>query len=423
MVLPVLVVLGTQYQGATPMLLGLALGVYGLTQAALQIPLGLLSDFIGRKPVIVVGLMVFFLGSVTAALAESIEWLIIGRALQGAGAIAAAVMALLTDLTSEQNRTKAMASVGASIGVAFGLSLVLGPVIAAKWGLSGIFWVTAGLALVGIAVTALIVPAQPKTVGVKSDAGAWSRLGVVMRHGQLLRLDAGVFILHLLMTAVFVVVPGQMVDSLALPVAQHWLIYLPVMVVSFIAMVPMVIVAEKRHKIKPVLLLAVAGLVLSLALMAGATAGLISMVAWLFLFFWGFNVLEATLPSLMSKFAPVGTKGAASGVYSTCQFLGAFSGGALGGWLLQVSDAQAVYWFGALLGALWLGLGWTMSPPKPTSQVLVNLNGAAFDQVVSQLQSLDGVLEVTHLQELRAASLRVHSDQFSRSSLQELGLQ
>ena len=422
MVLPVLVVLGADYQGATPALLGLALGIYGLTQALLQIPLGLLSDFLGRKPVIIAGLLVFAAGSVIAAVADNITWLIIGRALQGAGAIAAAVMALLTDLTSDQNRTNAMASLGASIGVAFALSLVLGPVIAAHWGLAGIFWLTAGLAVVGILVAAFVVPPQPRNSVHESTGSAGSRLRTVLTNRQLQRLDVGVFCLHLLMTALFVAVPGVLVQA-QLPVAKHWLVYLPVMVVAFVAMVPLIIIAEKRRKTKPVLLTAVLSLALSFLALVFAGKSLVPVVLLLLLFFWGFNLLEATLPSLMSKTAPVGTKGAASGVYSTCQFMGAFAGGVLGGWLLENFDAQSVFMMGACLAGLWWLLSLSMAEPKATSQVLVTLDGRAFEQVVEPLKNLEGVLEVTHLQDLKAASLRVYSDQFERASLQELGLQ
>lgn len=423
MVLPVLVVLGADYQGATPVLLGLALGVYGLTQAVLQIPLGLLSDYIGRKPVIIAGLVVFMLGSITAAAAQSIEWLIIGRALQGAGAIAAAIMALLTDLTSDQNRTKAMASVGASIGVAFALSLVIGPLIAAQWGLPGIFWVTALLALLGIFVAVFIVPKQPKAIAGNAKNSPWQRLNEVVKHRQLLRLDLGVFFLHFLLMAIFVAVPAQLVNALDVPISRHWLIYLPIMVVAFIAMVPLIIMAEKRGKTKPIFLLAVGSLALSLVLMAIAASSLTIMVILLLLFFWGFNLLEATLPSLMSKTASTDTKGAASGVYSTCQFLGAFAGGALGGWLYQVGGGQVVFLVGAAIALLWLIISWSMSVPKPTSQVLVSLGNLAFEQVAGQLKGIEGVLEVTYLQEHGAASLRVQSGRFDRASLQALGLQ
>lgn len=423
MVLPVLVVLGSDYQGASPVLLGLALGIYGLTQALLQIPLGLLSDYIGRKPVIIAGLVVFAVGSVVAALAQSVEWLICGRALQGGGAIAAALMALLTDLTSEQNRTRAMASVGASIGVAFALSLVLGPLISASWGLSGIFWFTAALALIGIAVAVFIVPQQPASHGGQVSDHPWARLGQVLSHPQLVRLDLGVFFLHLLLTALFVVLPGQLVQALDLPVSRHWQIYLPVMVLSFIAMVPFIIAAEKRGKTKPVFLFAVACLVVSLLCLSLGTGSLPVMMLLLLVFFWGFNLLEATLPSLMSKLAPPATKGAASGVYSTCQFLGAFSGGILGGWLYQGSSAQVVFLAAAVIALIWLLVSASMSVPRPTQQVLVQLENREFDQLVGQLQGLEGVVEVTYLEQQGAAALRVHSDRFQRASLQALGLQ
>ncbi len=422
MVLPVLVVLGASYEGATPALLGLALGVYGLSQAVLQLPLGLLSDFIGRKPVIVGGLLVFALGSVTAATADSVHWLIVGRALQGAGAIAAAIMALLTDLTSEANRTKAMASIGASIGVAFALSLVIGPLIASAWGLSGIFWLTALLALLGVVVALVVVP-SPRPHPVASGGESLpARMRSVLSNGQLLRVDAGVFVLHMLMTALFVALPTVFVERLQLPVERHWLVYLPIMVIAFVAMVPMIILAEKRRKMKSVFLIAVASLAVSLLLLSSEPHSLLLTLAFLLVFFWAFNLLEATLPSLMSKLAPIGTKGAASGIYSTCQFLGAFTGGAVGGFLLQHLNSYWIFWLGAAMALLWLCWGWSMVVPKPLNQVLVTLNGQAFEQVETRLRALDGVVEVTYLQELSAASLRVDSDHFQKTKLQELGL-
>ena len=422
MVLPVLVVIGQEYEGATPVLLGIALGVYGLTQAALQLPLGLLSDYIGRKPVIIGGLLVFGLGSVTAASANSIEWLIIGRALQGAGAIAAAIMALLTDLTTDQNRTKAMASVGASIGVAFALSLVLGPLIAVPWGLAGIFWVTAGLSVVGILVTMFIVPTPVKISHSAAQGSPRERIRSVLHNPQLVRLDIGVFILHMLMTALFVAVPVVFVEKIDLPVERHWYLYLPIMVIAFVAMVPFIIAAEKYRKMRPVFLAAIGALALSLLLMASLPSNLFIMALLLLLFFWGFNLLEASLPSLMSKMAPAGTKGAASGVYSTCQFLGAFVGGVIGGLLLDNASVVWVFVAGGVASGLWLAISWSMVVPKPTSNVLVTLNGQSFEQIVDRLRDLDGVVEVTYLQELSAASLRVDNDQFRRNQLQELGL-
>lgn len=422
MVLPVLVVLGGDYQGATPALLGLALGVYGLTQALLQLPLGLLSDFVGRKPVIVGGLLVFAAGSVIAALANSIEWLIVGRALQGAGAIAAAIMALLTDLTAEQNRTKAMASVGASIGVAFALSLVLGPLLGAHWGLAGLFWVTAGLAVVGVAVALFVVPSPQAHAAPITDLTVSERMSKVLGQGQLLRLDFGVFILHLLMTAIFVAIPGLLLNKLDVAIKNHWLIYLPVMLIAFCAMVPMIILAEKRRRMKQVFLIAIGALVVSLACLALLPERLWLVIAILLVFFWGFNLLEATLPSLMSKLAPVGTKGAASGVYSTCQFLGAFTGGVVGGLVLQNAGMVWIFSLGAVLAGIWFVVGASMVVPKPTSQVLVALDDRPYGPLVAQLKAIDGVVDAIYIADLKSVSLRVDSDRFQRSELQALGL-
>ncbi|GAA6169784.1 MFS transporter [Sessilibacter corallicola] len=422
MVLPVLAVLGVEYSGATPVLLGVALGIYGLTQAAFQIPLGALSDYVGRKPVIVFGLILFFIGSVVAAEATSIWQLITGRALQGAGAIAAAIMALLTDLTSENNRTKAMASLGISIGVAFAASLVIGPLIASTWGLSGIFWLSAILVIPGFWIILKVLPTPAKSVGAGQQKPIYQQIGSVFLHPQLLRLDVGVFVLHLLMTSLFVVMPGILFENLGIAVAQHWLIYLPVMVVSFIAMIPLVIIAEKHRKMKPVFLSAITFLLISTLLLSGFNDSLVVCVIMLFVFFLGFNLLEATLPSLMSKQASSDTKGSASGVYSTFQFMGAFVGGALGGYLSQHFGAQSVFYVGAALTGVWLLIAMTMSIPKALSSVIVETSQTQFFRVEPQLRGINGVYDVTFIEEESSAHLRVDEKEFEVSNIEALGL-
>lgn len=370
MVLPILATYGLGLEGASPASLGLAIGIYGLTQAIFQIPLGMLSDFIGRKPIIVLGLVIFALGSVLAATSESVEGLIIGRALQGSGAIASTVMALLADLTSEQNRTKAMASIGASIGLSFSLSLILGPALAGGVGLSGVFWVAAFLAVLGIVIAVFIVP-KPPAVQRHRDARAMPSLfRSVLSDAELLRLYLGIFVLHASLTALFVALPSRLVAELNLDAAHHWWVYLPVLLVSFVLAVPAMLVSERKRMVKQALSASVVVLVCS-QLVFGGLSGL-WLIAGLFLFFAGFNALEAMLPSLLSKLAPAGAKGTVMGIYSSSQFMGAFVGGAFGGWLLNEYGLNALY--GLILCCLiaWVVAALTMKQPKVLRSVCLS---------------------------------------------------
>ena len=335
MVLPLLSLYAGDMPGATPSLIGLALGAYGLTQAGLQLPLGWLSDQVGRKPVIIGGLLVFALGSVLAATADSLWGIVIGRAVQGAGAIAATVMALVADLTSTEQRTKAMAIVGMSIGLSFAVALVLGPVIAAVGGLASVFWVTALLAVGGIAIVALLVPTPDAGGVMHSDVGARPRLfGRALRDLALLRLNFGVFSLHFILMACFLVVPGALEQLAGVDRAHHWQVYLPVLVLSVVGMLPLMRIAERGGRPREMFLCGIALLALAIPMLGLASSAIVLYLA-LWLFFVGFNYLEATLPSQVSKSVFAGGKGTALGIYSTCQFLGTFAGGAGGGWLVQ----------------------------------------------------------------------------------------
>jgi MFS family permease len=354
MVLPLLALYAADLPGASPALIGLALGIYGLTQALLQIPFGWLSDQIGRKPVIVGGLILFALGSVVAGMAESIEGIVLGRTLQGAGAIASTVMALVADLTREEQRTKAMAVVGMSIGLSFAVALVLGPVVAAAGGLSAVFWFTAALAVAGIVIVVLLVPA-PAAHGIEHiDVGTRAGLiGRSLRDGALQRLNFGVFTLHFILMACFLVVPGFLEQTAGIDRSQHWYVYLPALLLSIAGMVPLMIVAERGGRPHQMFLLGIALLLVAVVAL-GVTASATLFYAALWLFFVGFNYLEATLPSLVSKTVFAGGKGTAMGVYSTCQFLGAFAGGAAGGWLLQYAGVGTLIGTCVALAALWL---------------------------------------------------------------------
>ena len=416
MVFPVMMLFGADYHGATPFLLGLALGCYGLTQAVFQIPLGLLSDIWGRKPIILVGLLIFALGSMVAALSDSVWGLVLGRSLQGAGAIASAVMALVGDLTSEQNRTKAMAMIGVSIGLSFSVAMVVGPALAAAGGLPAIFWLSTLLALAGIVVLYFMVPSPPKGVSSGSDGLAVpAMLTNTLKNADLLRLNLGIFVLHFALTATFVIVPGAFVAA-GLEVESHWHYYLPVMIIAFIAMLPLMYLAERKRKMKPIFAFAVLLLVFA-ELGLTFAVGLSHWVFGLFLFFTAFNLLEATLPSMVSKQAPAGSKGTAMGVYSTCQFLGAALGGVAGGACFQQWGVDSVMWLCAALCGLWFLVALWMRPPKYLTSLCIPLEQGFNEKELKK--KVAGVVEAVWVREQSLLYLKVDSKLFDRDVLAE----
>lgn len=337
--------------GDNTTLIGIALGIYGLTQALLQIPLGAASDRFGRKQVIVAGLLIFAVGSFVAATASDVYTVILGRALQGAGAISAAVTALIADSTRDEHRTKAMAMVGASIGLTFAVSLVAAPVFYAAIGLAGLFALTGVLAIAGIAVVLWLVPQAPPKIE-RTDAANWRQ---VVFDGQLLRLNLGIFALHAVQMAMFVVLPVQLVE-LGLPLPQHWQIYLPAVLLSFALMLPPIIVAERRGRMRLLLLAASALMVLVQIGLYGLAGSTVAVGAWLLLFFVAFNILEASFPSLTSRLAPAASRGLALGIYNTTQAIGLAAGAAIGGWLAQHVGRGSVFLCAALTMALWFVL-------------------------------------------------------------------
>lgn len=347
-------------------LVGIAMGIYGLTQGVLQIPFGIASDRFGRKRVMIVGLLVFAAGSLLAALASSLPWLVLGRALQGAGAISAAVTALLADQTRDVVRTKAMAMVGASIGLMFALSLVLAPILAAAVGLAGIFALTGVLALGGIAVVLLWVPPEPQVHEVAARIPVRHALRDVLRNPALLRLNLGVFLLHAVQLAMWMAIPTLLVQA-GLPSAQHWQVYLPAVLASFFVMGATLFPLEKRGYLRAVFLGAI-GLILlvQLALWAATQSApsVARLAAILFVFFCGFNVLEASQPSLASKSVSASTRGTALGVYNSLQSLGFFVGGALGGTLVKRVGPDALFIACAAAMLLWLAAAWPMRQPR-----------------------------------------------------------
>jgi len=422
LILPVFALFAEKLPGATPFLTGLAVGIYGLTQAVLQIPFGLLSDRIGRKPVIFGGLLLFALGSVIAASAQDVWLVILGRAVQGSGAIAAVVMALAADLTREENRTKAMASIGITIGASFMVAMMAGPVLGRLIGVSGIFWLTAVLALLGIAVVALVVP-TPTRSSVHRDAETVPAMfGRVLRDPDLLRLDFGIFCLHLILTALFLAVPVVLRD-LGLKPLQHASLYLPVMLGSIAAMVPFIILAERRGLMKQVFLGAVTSLALAQFALGVLSQQFWGFVAALALFFTAFNLLEATLPSLVSKVAPVDAKGTAMGVYSTSQFSGAFVGGVFGGWIHQHFGLAAVFQAGAVVGVIWLLVASGMRKPGRYTSRLVNLGSMGREvatDLVERLRAVPGVIEAVVVADEGVAYLKVDRDRLDDLALDEI---
>ena len=364
LILPVFSIYAKDLPGGDDVaLVGFALGAYGLTQALLQIAYGVASDRFGRKPVIVAGLLLFIVGSFVAAFANDIYGVIAGRVLQGAGAISAAVTALAADLTREQHLTKVMAMIGSSIGLVFALSMVGAPLLFALIGMEGIFALTGVLAILAIYVVLKVVPAAP---AIPRRPG-WPSFVEVLANRQLLRMNFGVFTLHLVQTAMWVLLPSMLVHTGGLAIAEHWKVYLPAVLVSFVIMVPAIIAAEKHGRMKLVFNTAIALLLVVQIGFAFFGDGVYALGFWLTLFFVAFNVLEATQPSLISRIAPAHAKGAALGVYNTTQSLGLFLGGVLGGALAKHSGAQAVWIACAVLALCWLGLGLSMS--MPTSRV------------------------------------------------------
>ncbi|MFP3555448.1 MFS transporter [Paraburkholderia sp. SIMBA_049] len=344
--------------GSNSLLVGIALGAYGVTQSLLYIFYGWLSDKLGRKPVIITGLVIFAIGSFVAAFAHDITWIIAGRIIQGMGAISSAVLAFIADITSDAHRTKAMAMVGGSIGMSFAVAIVGAPIVFHWVGMGGLFMVVGTFSILAVAVVLWIVPEAPMPVHVRAP------FADVLRNVELLRLNFGVLVLHATQTALFLVVPRLLEDA-GLPVASHWQVYLPVMGLSFVLMVPAIIAAEKRGMMKSVIVSAI-GLVLIGQFMLGIlTHTIVIMAALLFVYFLGFNILEAVQPSLVSKLAPGNRKGAATGVYNTTQSIGLALGGVVGGWLLKHIDARAVFYACSVLVLCWLLVAFNMKVPVP----------------------------------------------------------
>jgi MFS family permease len=423
MIYPVFAAFARQLPGATAYKIGLALGIYGLSQGLLQIPFGLLSDRIGRKVMIVIGLVVFAIGSAVAASSSSIDGIIWGRALQGCGAVGSVILALVADLTTEESRTKAMALVGMTIGSSFLVAIVTGPVVDGWIGLAGIFWLMTALALVGIAITVFVVPA-PRRSRVHRDAQTLPGLvGSTLRNPELLRLDFGIFALHAMLTASFLVLPEVLPKTLGVTAREQWLVYLPVLLVSVLIMLPAIMVAERYRRMKSVFVAAIIALAASQFALAAAGQHPCVLVAALVLFFAGFNIMEASLPSLVTKTAPPGSTGTATGIYSSSQFLGIFAGGIIGGWVHQAAGARGVFLLDGVVALAWLLIAATMSRPSHLTTRLVRIGqraGADAGWLASRLQQVPGVAEVNVVAEEGLAYLKVDSKVFDRAAAESV---
>ncbi len=420
MVLPVLTTYGMALQGASETLIGLAIGIYGLAQAIFQIPFGLLSDRIGRKPLIIGGLLLFVLGSIIAATTSSIWGIILGRALQGSGAIAAAVMALLSDLTREQNRTKAMAFIGISFGVTFAIAMVIGPIVTHMLGLHALFWMIALLATLGILITLLVVPSSTDHVLNRESGMVKGSFKKVLGNSRLLKLNFGILCLHILLMSSFVALPGQF-ENAGFPASQHWKVYLVTMLISFVAVMPLIIIAEVKRKMKLVFVTCVALLVIAEIILWGAGNHFWTLVLGVQVFFFAFNLMEAILPSLISKESPAGYKGTAMGIYSTSQFIGVAIGGSLGGWIFGHIDAQTVFLAGTLLAVVWLMVSLTMKePPYVSSLRLVSGDLHHADGLEQRLAALTGVSSVMMVPSEKSIYIKIDSKVTNREALEAI---
>ncbi|KAA8733164.1 MFS transporter [Acinetobacter qingfengensis] len=419
MIIPVFAVAGQTYQGATPALLGLAVGIYGLSQACLQIPFSLWADRFSRKPLIIIGLALFAIGGAIAALSSSIYGVIIGRAIAGSGAVSAVVMALLSDVTREEQRSKAMAFMGMSIGLSFVVAFSLGPWLTSKVGISGLFWVTTLMGTLAMLML-LLVPKVKRHYRV-APQGYLAQLKQVLAMADLNRLHLSIFMLHLLLTAMFIFIPSQLIKYAGIPLAHHSWVYLPLLLISLFVAFPSIIIAEKYRKMRGIFITAVIAIVFGLAIMALGFSHKYILLLGLGLFFVAFNVMEALLPSWLSKAAPIQSKSTAMGVNSSAQFLGAFCGGMIGGQLLSWQHIAWGWGFLAILALIWLLITFTLQQPRYLSSLVVSLpDTKEITEWTSVLLAIHGIEEVVVMPEKQVAYLKLDKQQLNEQTRQQL---
>lgn len=393
MVLPVMAIYGQSLQDATPILIGLAVGAYGYTQAVLQIPLGMLSDRVGRLPIILIGLFLFFIGSVVAAMSGSIWGVLFGRVLQGMGAISAAVMALLSDLTREQNRTKAMASIGMSIGASFAVAIIMGPILANHFGLHGLFWFIAAMAASGFLLMVFVVPKPDQRLIRRDAAIAKADFLPTLKDLDLFRLDFSIAAVHMVMMANFLALPMILLNDVGLPKNQHWWVYLIAFIGSAFGMIPMIIFGEKKRKLKQVLIASVCILLVCSLFFLFDHSSVWALLIGILVFFIAFNTIEAILPSMISKVAKAGAKGTAMGIFSTSQFLGAGIGASASGILIKFGGVSATFIGSIVICVIWLAILLRMKePPYVTSiRLALSENQLANPQLITSLLEQQGI--------------------------------
>ncbi|WP_296237298.1 MFS transporter [Psychrobacter sp. UBA5136] len=420
MIVPVFSVYGDNYAHATPFLIGLAVGIYGLGQAIFQIPMSLAADKFPRKPIIFLGLILFAIGGVIAANASDIYEVIIGRALAGSGAVSAVLMALLADVTREEMRTKAMATMGLTIATSIMLAFAFGPLLVGSLGISGLFWLTVGFAFLAILLL-LFVPTPLRVLKHNLDnKSIGQQLADVLKIGDLNRLHIGIFALHLTMTAIFVILPHQLSDVLGLSVRQQGLVYLPLLFIGFAVAIPFIIIAEKKRKMRQVFLAAIALMTAALALLAlGSQVG-VGIILGLLLYFMGFNLLEATIPSWISKRAPVANKATAMGLNSSSQFFGAFVGGAMGGLLLTQPNLLAWGVLAVIMGAALLLIIPIAQPPYLSSTTVTIPKDINIQDWSQQMLAVEGVDELVVMAKEQVAYLKLDKTQLTDAARQEL---
>ncbi|STY30850.1 transporter, major facilitator family [Legionella wadsworthii] len=422
LLIPVFSIYADNLQGATPALIGLALGIYGLAQGLLQMPFGILSDKIGRKPIITMGLLLFALGSLFGALTHSIYGMIFARALQGTGAIGSVLIALLADLTPDEQRTRAMAVIGMSIGTSFSLAMVLSPALTHRFGLSGIFYLTTVLAITGIMILHFIIPKPVKErFHVDSETNP-ALLNQVISNLQLQRLNLGIFCQHFILTATFFAIPFILKKQVQLGnLTQQWHFYLPLMLIAFILMIPFIILAEKKKQMKSVFVFSVLFIAISQLFLAFSFENWISLCVLMLIYFVAFNILEAVLPSLVSKQANPNCKGTAMGVYSTSQFLGIFIGGALSGVLYQWNSNKGIFITNAVVSCLWLLVSFTMKANTSIATLILPYGLPKHKELlIAHLLKVKGVIEVAFAESEHVFYLRVDKERYVVGSAEKI---
>ncbi|MDF2868330.1 MAG: putative arabinose efflux permease, family [Gammaproteobacteria bacterium] len=423
MVLPVFSLYAPQLKGATPGLIGMAIGIYGLTQALLQIPFGTLSDYWGRKPIIVMGLAIFALGSIIAALSDTIWGVMIGRALQGTGAVGSTIIAFVADSTREENRTKAMGFIGLIIGFSFTLAMVLGPILNTWLQVPGIFWLTALLAISAILILYTVVPNPTKLLFHADNEARPGQILTVLKNKQLLGLNLGIFFQHAILTAIFIVIPIILTQSFHLPTGKQWIIYLPILLLSLFITVPLIIISEKKRLLKPLLVATVGIIIISQLSLALFNHSLTALWLSLLFFFSAFNFLEACLPSLVSKLAPLQNRGTAMGIYSSSQFLGIFFGGVIGGWLYGQFHIGGVFTGCGIIALCWLLAVLRMQKIPYLTTRIFKLDDAGLlpsDILLAKLKNTQGIAEVAFDQQAMVVYLKVDTCKITDEQLRTL---